>query len=251
MKNRYLRQIAFLPIGKEGQKKLSASRITIIGIGGLGSVIASSLARAGVGFLRIIDNDFPDITNLHRQTLFDEEDLIIKKSKPAIAKEKLKKINQGVLVEDIYATIDENNINGIIKDSDIVLDGTDNFESKFLINKACINSRIPWIFGSAAASNGMISSIIPGKTPCLNCIFPGIPDDKFNLTAMNSGVLNTIVNIVASIQTTEALKYLTGNYGAMLKGLLLLDIWNFSIDIISNWNKNINCQICNYNKKRK
>ncbi|MDD3521032.1 MAG: HesA/MoeB/ThiF family protein [Actinomycetota bacterium] len=245
MKNRYLRQLAFLPIGKKGQKKILEGKATVIGLGGLGSNIVSNLARAGIGFLKIIDNDFPDITNLHRQILFDEEDLIKKESKSIITKEKLKKINSDVFIEDIYETINENNVYEIIENSDIVIDGTDNFETKFLINKACIDMKIPLIFGSAAASNGMISSIIPGETPCLKCIFPKIPDDKFNLTAMNSGVLNTIVNIVASIQTTEAMKYLTGNYDSMIKGLLIIDIWNFNLDIISIRNKNLNCPVCN------
>jgi molybdopterin-synthase adenylyltransferase len=230
---RYSRQELFAPIGSIGQKKLAKSRITIIGAGGLGSVIANSLARAGVGFVRIADNDKLDITNLQRQILYDEEDLQKNTCKIKIAADKLKKINSEVTVEALDIRVEKSNIGAIIEDADIVMDGTDNFETRFIINQACIQKGIPWIFGSVAASYGMVFNIMPKKSPCFNCLFGSLPENFEGQNSGNVGILNTAVNVIASIQATEALKYLTGNTDAMLKDLMVIDLWNFSIDLIA------------------
>jgi molybdopterin-synthase adenylyltransferase len=232
MDNRYSRQIIYKNIGQEGQKKLALGRAAIIGVGGLGSVISQSLARAGVGFIRIIDMDFLDISNLQRQILYDEADLGKKISKVLIAKQKLASINSSIEIEAIGQKFDSSNAESFIKDVDIVLDGTDNFETRLLINETCVSAKIPWVYGSVAASYGMVYNIFPGKTPCLKCIYPEIPDEKFMETSANSGILNSTVSVIASIQSAEAIKYLTGNDGALLKDILFIDLWNFSFELI-------------------
>lgn len=232
MDDRYSRQIIFNPLGKKGQKKLTSSRVAIIGMGGLGSVIAQSLARAGVGFIRIVDMDFLDISNLQRQLLYDENDLGKKISKALIAKQKLTAINSKIEIEAISQRFDILNTESIIKDIDIVLDGTDNFETRLLINKSCVRQNIPWVYGSVAASYGMVYNIFPGKTACLRCIYPEMPDERFMATSANMGILNSAVSVIASIQATEAIKYLTGNEDALLKDILFIDLWDFSFELI-------------------
>jgi len=244
---RYIRQTLFEPIGSKGQLKLKKSKVAVIGAGGLGSVISVSLARAGVGFLRIADNDNLDITNLHRQLLYDENDLEKNSPKVFIAKDKLLKINSDTIIEAVNIRVTENNILDIIEGMDIVLDGTDNFDIRFIINEACIKKGIPWIFGAAAGSHGMIFNIIPKETPCLNCIFPELPGKDYIQTSANAGILNTIVTAVGSIQTTEALKYLTGNKSNIFKDLLYIDLWYSSFESIKV-SKPVNscCRICGF-----
>ena len=247
MTERYIRQTLFEPIGSEGQLKLKKSKVAVIGAGGLGSVISVSLARAGVGFLRIADNDRLDITNLHRQLLYDENDLEKISPKVFIAKDKLLKINSDTIIDAVNIRVTENNILDIIEGMDIILDGTDNFDIRFIINEACVKKGTPWIFGTAAGSHGMMFNIFPKETPCLNCIFPEIPGKDFIQTSANAGILNTIVTAVGSIQTTEALKYLTGNKSNMFKDLLYIDLWYSSFESIKVAGPgNSSCRICGF-----
>ncbi|MEI7615245.1 MAG: HesA/MoeB/ThiF family protein [Actinomycetota bacterium] len=232
MNDRYSRQIIFNPIGEKGQKKLFTGRAAIIGMGGLGSVISQSLARAGVGFIRIVDMDFPDISNLQRQNLYDESDIGKNTAKVLIAKQKLEAINSEIKIEAINKRLDISNAESIIKDVDIVLDGTDNFETRLLINESCVRAKIPWIYGSVAASYGMVYNIFPGKTPCLKCIYPEILDEQFRETSVNRGILNSAVSVIASMQATEAVKYLTGNSDVLLRDLLFVDLWNLCFEFV-------------------
>jgi len=232
MDDRYSRQIIFNPIGEKGQKKLSIGRAAIIGVGGLGSVISQNLARAGVGFIRIVDMDFPDISNLQRQNLYDENDIGKNIAKVLIAKQNLEAINSEIEVEAINQRFEISNAEDIIKDVDIVLDGTDNFETRLLINESCVRWKIPWIYGSVAASYGMVFNILPGETPCLKCIYPEISDKQFMETSANKGILNSAVSVIASVQATEAVKYLTGNRDVLLKDLLFIDLWDFCFELI-------------------
>ncbi|MBN1299149.1 MAG: ThiF family adenylyltransferase [Actinobacteria bacterium] len=241
---RYFRQVLFLPIGKKGQEMLLRSRIAIIGCGGLGSVIAGNLARAGAGLLKIADSDRLDISNLQRQALYFEEDLEKDMPKAVIAAERLKKINPSINIEPLYCKVSAENIDSIVKGMDIVLDGTDNFQTRHIINKACVNNKIPWIFGSAAASYGMVFDIIPYKTPCFDCIFGDIEKYGPGEDSGNVGILNTIVNVIASIQTTEAIKYLTGNHDAMTRELVIADLWDLSIEKIEVGRSKKRCQVC-------
>jgi len=240
--NRYSRQVLFNYIGQKGQRSLSKSKITIIGCGGLGSVLANNFVRAGIGFLTIIDKDFLELNNLQRQMLFEEED--IGKSKAVLAKEKLIKINSDVKIEIFQDEINNKNINKYISNPDIIIDGTDNLKTRYIINDYSLVKKIPFIFGAVAASYGMVYTSIPDKKrPCLRCIFA---ENEFAeteaLTSKNAGILNTIVNVVASIQTTEALKILTDNLIFLTKGLIYIDLWDLSLEII-NIKKNDKC-IC-------
>lgn len=229
---RYSRQILFSQIQKQGQKKLSESKVTIIGCGGLGSNTANNLVRAGVGFIRIIDKDKIELSNLQRQQLFDEED--IKKELPKViaAKNKLNLINPDIEIDAVAGSVNKKNIKKYIKDVDLVLDGTDNFITRFIINNACVENNIPWIFGAVAASCGMVCSIISGLEYSFKSIFSELPADFEGLNASNAGILNSAVNVIASIQTTEAIKILIGDLDSLIKGLIIIDVWDLSLDII-------------------
>ena len=245
LEDRYSRQILFSPIGREGQKEISNSKIVIIGCGGLGSVLSSNMVRAGVGFLRIIDKDRLELSNLQRQVLFNEDD--VKKGRPKViaAKEKLERINSNVEVEAISDEINNKNIEKYINDADIVLDGTDNFPTRFLINKACIKNKIPWIYGAVAASYGMVYDIVPDRKICLRCIFKETPPPEITPNCNTVGIINSAVNVIASLQTTEALKILTGNFDSLANGLINIDIWDLSLEIIDiKKDKNYKCPVC-------
>jgi len=229
---RYSRQILFSPIGNRGQNKLSESKVSIIGCGGLGSNISNNLVRAGIGFIRIIDKDKIELSNLQRQQLFDEADIEKELPKTIAAKNKLALINSDVKIEAIVDEVNENNIKKYIEDVDLVLDGTDNFKIRFIINEACVKNNIPWIFGAVAASSGMVCNIIPGSGFCLKSIFKELPANFEGLNSSNAGILNSAVNIISSIQTTEAIKILIGDLDSLIKGLIIIDIWNLSLDII-------------------
>jgi adenylyltransferase/sulfurtransferase len=245
MKDRYSRQTLFYYIGQKGQEKLSKSRVALIGCGGLGSIIANSLVRAGVGFIRIVDKDRLEASNLQRQILYDEKDLESMLPKAKIAGEKLKAVNSEVTIEALAEEANEKNIMEIVRDVDLVMDGTDNLKTRFLINKACVQNKIPWIYASVAGSYGMVFNIIPGKTPCLRCIFDDADLDKLAETSSNVGILNTAVSVIASIQSTEAIKLLTGNNEYLLKGLAVIDIWDFSAEIIEiKREASFNCPVC-------
>jgi len=243
--SRYSRQVLFKPIGEDGQKKLVDSSAVIIGCGGLGSVLANNLARAGIGRLRLIDKDILEESNLQRQLLFDTEDVKNKSPKVMAAHKRLIEINPDINIEAIYEKADENNIDGLIDGYDLVLDGTDNFSTRYIINRACIEKEIPFIYGAVAASFGMVCNVIPGEGPCLRCLFREEPSDKNTLNCNTVGIINTAVNIIASIQSTEALKFLTGNKSDMTRGLINIDIWDLSLDIINiKKDKDRRCPVC-------
>ncbi len=249
--SRYDRQVLFYPIGKAGQDRLAAGSVTIIGCGGLGSVSASNLARVGIGSLRLVDRDEVDFSNLGRQVLYDEADARQSRPKALAAKQKLSLINSGISVEAFNEEINPVNIGKFIEGADLVIDGSDNLQTRFIINEACVNKKIPWIYGSVAASYGMAASIIPGKTPCFSCIF-GPSATKYNIyseSSANAGILNTAVNVIASVQCTEAIKYLTGNIDAVIRGLIIFDIWELSLEIVSTeeGKGRAACPVCGYN----
>jgi adenylyltransferase/sulfurtransferase len=205
--NRYSRQIAYL--GKRSQGKIRNSRICILGLGALGSSSAELLTRAGVGFLRIVDRDVVELSNLQRQHLFTEED--VEKTLPkAIALEKrLREINQDIRIEALVTDFSNKNSEKIIRGFNIVLDGFDNMESRFILNEACVKNKIPWVYASCIGAVGYVSFIYPEKTPCLNCFINELPT-KLD-TCETVGVMNTISTLISSIQVQEALKFLTGS----------------------------------------
>ncbi len=219
---RYSKHIILKEIGKNGQKKLLSSKIAIIGCGALGTHIANNMARAGVGRIIIVDRDFVEIDNLQRQILFDEEDAVKRIPKVMAAKKKLKKINSEIEIIPIIEDVNPSNIENIIKDVDLVIDATDNLETRFLINDACIKNDIPWIYGAVIGTEGMSMNILPGKTACLRC-FLQMPT-SFLPTCETEGVLNTAVAIIASIESTEAIKILLNK--KIREEAIYIDIWN-------------------------
>jgi adenylyltransferase/sulfurtransferase len=244
MNNRYFKQILLVEIGEEGQKRLGSASAVIAGCGGLGTVIASSLVRFGVGKVTIVDRDFIELDNLSRQVLFDEEDIRRGLPKAIAAAEKLRRINSEVVVEPVVADLTAENIEQLIKGTDIVLDGTDNFETRFLINDACVKLDIPWIYGGVVATYGMSFAIIPGTTPCLKCFISELPGPGSTPTCDTIGVLGTAVNMVASIEVTEALKILLGKQDALIKKLIYIDVWYGTWSLFELKKDKNKCSVC-------
>lgn len=223
--SRYHRQYLFNKIGEAGQRKLVSSRVTVIGCGALGTVLVNTLARAGVGFIRIIDRDFIEFNNLQRQVLFDEEDIKENLPKAVAAERKVKKINSQIQVEAIVSDVNFTNIERFIQDVDLVLDGTDNFETRFLVNDACVKAGKPWIYGAVIGSHGLTMNIVPHQTPCLRCVFESAPPPELTPTCDTAGIIAPASTMIASFEATEALKFLTGNQKDLNRTLYSYDIW--------------------------
>lgn len=230
--NRYSRQVLLKSIGEKGQRTLLESRVLIVGCGALGTVIVNNLARAGVGHLRIVDRDFVELENLQRQVLFDEDDVAKAMPKVMAAAEKLHKINSSIEIEPHLKDVNSRNIEDLIQGMDVVLDGTDNMETRFLINDACLKHRIPWVYGGAVSSCGMTMNIIPGKTPCLRCIIPDLPAPGSLDTCDTVGVLNAVTAVIGSIESNEAIKILLGDEGVS-RDLLTIDLARNCFDRIA------------------
>src|SRR5262245_14144830 len=222
---RYSRQMRFYGIGESGQRKLLDSHVTLCGCGALGTVLANALVRAGVGHLRLVDRDFIETHNLQRQVLFDEHDVADNLPKAEAAARKLGAINSSVHVEPVVADIDRTNIVELVQDADLILDGTDNFEIRYLINDAAVKLNKPWVYGGCIGSHGQTMTILPGETPCLRCVFEAAPAPGEAGTCETAGVLGPIVNMVASLQATEAFKILTGRKEQISRELVYLDVW--------------------------
>lgn len=223
---RYSRQILFRGIGAEGQRRLAEGRVAIVGCGATGSALASLLARAGVGRLRIIDRDYVESSNLQRQSLFDEKDAAESVPKAIAAARKIAAFNSEIVVEPRVEDVIPGNINVLFEGMDVILDGTDNFETRYLLNDYALKNSLPWIYAAAVGSYGVTLNVLPGKTACLACIFPDTPRGMVE-TCETSGILNTAVNVVASIAATEAMKLLIGGAAAeqLRKTLWSLDVW--------------------------
>jgi adenylyltransferase/sulfurtransferase len=222
---RYSRQMRFAGIGEEGQRRLLDSHVTLCGCGALGTVLANALVRGGVGYLRLVDRDFIETNNLQRQVLFDEHDVAENLPKAEAAARKLGAINSSVHVEPVVTDIDRTNILDLVHDADLVLDGTDNFEIRYLINDAAVKLGKPWVYGGCIGSHGQTMTILPGETPCLRCVFEAAPAPGEAGTCETAGVLSPIVNIVASFQAAEAFKILTGRREHINRDLIYIDVW--------------------------
>ena len=225
MIERYSRQILFNGIGEEGQRSLLASRALIVGCGALGSAQAESLARAGVGKLRIADRDFVEASNLQRQTMFTESDAADRIPKAVAARNHIHDINSEIEVEAEVADVNHSNIERLIKDCDVVLDGTDNFATRYLINDACVKHKINWIYGAAVGSYGVTMTILPHQTPCLRCVFEEAPPAASAPTCDTAGVIMPVISVVAAVQVAEALKLLTRQEASLNKSLMQFDMW--------------------------
>jgi adenylyltransferase/sulfurtransferase len=214
------------PIGEEGQQRLLRSRVLLCGCGALGSVLANTLVRAGVGHLRIVDRDFLELNNLQRQVLYDEEDVAAGLPKAVAAQAKLRRINSQVDIEAVVADVDHTNIAGLLQDVDLVLDGTDNFETRFLLNDAAVKFTVPWVYGGCIGAEGQTMTILPGDTPCLRCLMQDPPPAGSLPTCDSAGILGSIVNVIASIQACEGIKILSGHREAISRSLQVFELWD-------------------------
>ena len=244
--SRYERQIAFDQLGVAGQHRLQAARVLIVGVGGLGSWAAELLARAGAGFLRLVDNDKVDTTNLHRQAMYDESDTANRKPKVLAAAEHIKQINSTVTVEPIVTRLDKDNIDALAADVDLILDGTDNFPTRFIINDYAVKFGKPWIFAGVVGSEAQTMTILPPSTPCLRCIYDSAPPPCMDPTCRSAGVLGPAVAAIASMQAFEAIKILTGQTDQISTYLTKLDFWanTFQRIDISQACTDVNCPCC-------
>jgi len=222
---RYSRQVLFKHLGEAGQRRLLQSRVTLFGCGALGSEQAETLVRAGLGYLRIVDRDFLEINNLQRQVLFDEQDVAENLPKAEAARRKLSRINSAVTVEAEVADANPSNIERLAEGADLLLDGTDNFETRFLINDLAVSTRRPWVYGAVIEASGLCMPVIPGETPCLRCVFEEAPPPDMNPTCDTVGVLGPVVQMVAGLQALEALKILTGRLEDVTRRLVSIDAW--------------------------
>ena len=229
--DRYSRQTLFAPIGKEGQERLRASSVTIIGCGALGTVLANNLCRAGIGRIVIADRDYVEMNNLQRQVLFDEDDVARHVPKAIAAAEKLRRMNSDTTIEALVEDINADGIESLVQNTDLVLDATDNFETRYLLNDACVKYQRPWIYSGVIASYGVTMNIVPGDTPCLRCIFPDIPLPGTTPTCDTAGVLNGIVGAITGVASTEALKILLKS-DKMSRAMFWMDVWENTCDRI-------------------
>ena len=225
VRERYSRQVLFSPIGPEGQDRIERAHVAVVGVGATGAAAASLLARAGVGTLTLIDRDFVEESNLQRQVLFDEADARDSLAKSEAARRKIAAFNSETEVRAHVADIVPANIHELLRGSDIVLDATDNFETRYLINDYAVEQSKPWIYAAAVGSYAVTMNIIPGETACLACIFPEPPSGAIE-TCDTAGILNTAVNFAASIEVTEALKWIVGGRDKLRRTLLSCDLWS-------------------------
>ncbi len=225
MDERYSRQVLFKEIGADGQKKLAEARVVIVGCGATGSAIASLLARSGVGTLRILDRDYVEPSNLQRQTLFDESDARESLPKAIAAARQIARFNSQIVVESHVADLIPSNVDSLLGGANLILDGTDNFETRYLINDYAVKNLVPWIYSAAVGSYCVAMNILPGQTACLACMFPASPRGTVE-TCETAGILNSAVNLVASIAASEATKFLVGARSKMRRTLLSWDVWS-------------------------
>jgi adenylyltransferase/sulfurtransferase len=225
LEGRYSRQVLFRGIGIDGQRKLAESAVAIVGCGATGSALASLLARAGVGGIHILDRDYVEASNLQRQSLFDEADAAESMPKAIAAARKIATFNSQVEVEATVADLVPSNIEELLSGAKIILDGTDNFETRYLINDYAVKNGLPWIYTAAVGSYGVSLNVLPGRTACLACIFPEFPQGAFE-TCDTIGILGSAVNLVASIAATEALKLLVGAEDQLRRTLWSFDVWS-------------------------
>lgn len=223
---RYSRQIAFPAIGIHGQDQLAKSHVVVCGCGALGTAQANLMVRAGVGKLTIIDRDFVDLSNLQRQTLFDENDVQSHQPKAVAAATRLAEINSQCSIHPVVADLNWENIESLVGDADFVMDGTDNFETRFLINDVCCKTSKPWVFGGCLGAEGQSMTILPGTGACFACLMPEPPAADAVATCETGGILGPTIQMIASIQVTEALKVLTGQAQQVSKNLTVIDLWS-------------------------
>jgi molybdopterin-synthase adenylyltransferase len=240
-RERYSRQLLFAGVGEQGQQYLLDARVAIAGCGALGSFQAGALARAGIGFLRIIDRDYVELSNLQRQWLFDECDVEQGMPKAAAAARKIAAINAGVRVEPMVADLTPSNVEDLLGGVDLILDGTDNFETRYLINDFAVERSVPWVYGAAVGSYGIAMPVVPGKTACLRCVYPDPPSGA-QPTCETAGVLGTVTALIASLQVGEAIKILCRTEPA--RKITTVDVWSGEIRQVAQPGPVAECPAC-------
>lgn len=240
--DRYVRHEILKEIGPEGQRRISAASVLLVGCGALGSSQAQMLARAGVGRLRVADRDLVEVTNLQRQTLFDEDDAASLLPKAVAGARHLRRINSQIEIEPLVAHVDAQNVERLIEGCDLVLDACDNLETRYVLNDACVKAGVPWIYGGVVGTSGMAMAVRSGDGPCLRCLFPEPPPPEAVASCEVVGVLNAAPAIVGSLQAVEALKLLVGD-AAACRGLVTLDLWTSSFQRLA-LARNESCPCC-------
>jgi molybdopterin/thiamine biosynthesis adenylyltransferase len=230
--SRYSRQELFAPIGTAGQERLRRARVLVVGCGALGSTLAETLTRAGVGHLTVVDRDLVEASNLQRQSLFVEDDAARARPKAVAAEARLRRVNADVEVRGIVGDVDAAMATRLVGEVELVLDGTDNFETRYVVNDVCLRLGVPWVHGACVAAHGTALAIRPGRTPCLRCVLGERPAAGSAETCDTVGVVAPVVQVVAGMQAAEALKLLTGNERALLPGLLTVDVWAGTFEVV-------------------
>ena len=241
--DRYSRQVLFKEIGAEGQDRLQRSRVVIVGCGATGSVLASLLARSGVGTLRIVDRDYVEPSNLQRQSLFDENDARESVPKAIAAARQIARFNSEIVVETRVADLIPANVDSLLGGCSLILDGTDNFETRYLINDYALQKSVVWIYAAAVGSYAVTMNVLPGETACMSCVFAESPSGTVE-TCETAGILNTAVNLVASIAASEALKFLVGARSKMRRTLLSWDVWTNERAELATTHPRTGCRAC-------
>jgi molybdopterin/thiamine biosynthesis adenylyltransferase len=231
MSGRYSRQERFSGLGLEGQRRIRAARVTIVGIGALGSVLAEMMARAGAGRLTLIDRDYVEASNLQRQSLFTEEDAERGLPKAVAAAARLRAINSDVELRAVVADFAADRALALLDGPSLVLDGTDNFEARFLLNDVCLRGGIPWVYGGCVGAQGLALLVRPGVSPCLRCVLGEKPLPGSGPTCDTAGVISPIVHVIAGLQAAEGLKVLAGRTESFLPGLVSVDLWSGSFEV--------------------
>ena len=224
--DRYSRQTRFAPLGPDGQAKLAAARVAVVGCGALGSVVAMTLARAGVGFLRLVDRDIPELSNLPRQVLFDEADVAAGLPKAVAAAGRLATINSEISIEPVVADLSAANAADLLGGCDVIVDGSDNFEARFLVNEVACRRRVPWVHGGAIGAEGRVLAIVPGRTACLRCLIPEPPAAGSLPTCDTAGIIGPAAVVVGAVEAAEAIKLVVGAPEAASNRLLVCDLWS-------------------------
>jgi adenylyltransferase/sulfurtransferase len=250
--NRYHRQTLLRQIGPDGQEKLASSRVLLVGCGALGSVLAEQLVRAGVGNLRIVDRDVVELTNLQRQTLFDESDAAEGVPKAVAAERRLRGINSEVRIEPIVADFHAGNaeeLASLLGRPELILDGTDNVETRLLINDLAVKHAVPWVYGACVGTEGRVMTVRPGDGPCLRCLFSDPPTAGELPTCDTAGVLGPLAGVVASLQAVAAIKLLSGNAAAAGREITVIDVWSNRIRNIDTTDaRRTDCRTCGERK---
>lgn len=241
---RYARQERYPGIGSAGQARIGAAVVTVVGCGALGSASVNLLARAGVGEIRIIDRDVVELTNLQRQLLFEERDAEAGLPKAVAAAATVARINSTIRVLPIVADLTPSNVEALLAGSSVVIDGTDNLETRYVLNDACVLMGVPWVYGGVIGSTGMAMAIVPRRTACFRCLFPRVPDATRLETCETAGVLAPAVATVAAFQSIEALKLIVGDEGAASGALLTVDVWSGDYGVVHDVPRQPACACC-------